>query len=196
MPTEPGLVYLDGNSLGRLPRQTIEDVHDLLAEQWGQRVIRGWSEGWMELGQETGDRLATNLLGAPVASTLLADSTSVCFYKLASAALDFAPGRTTIVTDTDNFPTDRYIIEGLAARHGKRIAWIESDPTQNGSSANGAGPGRHPACPRRDRATAVHVRRIPYRSAHIADVGAITGLAHDAGALVLWDLQPQRAGAL
>ena len=191
VPTEPGLVYLDGNSLGRLPRQTIEDVHDLLAERWGRRVIRGWSEGWMELGQDTGDRLATNLLGAPVASTLLADSTSVCFYKLASAALDFAPARATIVTDTDNFPTDRYIIEGLAARHGKRVAWIESDPR------TGPEPDQVEATIRQnpDDVALVTFSQVSFRSAHIADLKAITDIAHDGGALVLWDLC-HSAGAL
>src|ERR1700744_4129547 len=68
---ETGLVYLDGNSLGRLPRKTLEDVHELLAGPWGRRLIRAWSEGWMELGQDTGDLLATNLLGAQPNSTVL-----------------------------------------------------------------------------------------------------------------------------
>ncbi len=190
-PTEPGLVYLDGNSLGRLPRQTLEDVRCLLAEQWGRRVIRGWSEGWMELGQDTGDRLATNLLGAPATSTLLADSTSVCFYKLACAALDARPDRTTIVTDTDNFPTDRYIVEGLAARHGKRVAWIESDPRTGPQPEQVQDVIRHAP----DEIALVTFSHVSYRSAHIADVKTITGLAHDAGALVLWDLC-HSAGAL
>ena len=183
-PTEPGLVYLDGNSLGRLPRQTIEDVGDLLAEQWGRRAVRGWSEGWMELGRDTGDRLATHLLGAPAASTVLADSTSVCLYKLASAALAARPDRATIVTDTDNFPSDRYIVEGLAARHRKRVAWIESDPI------TGPQPEQLEEAIRRapDDIALVTFSHVSYRSAQIADLKAVTALAHDAGALVLWDL--------
>ena len=190
-PTEPGLVYLDGNSLGRLPRRTIEAVHDLLAEQWGRRVIRGWSEGWMELARDTGDRLATCLLGAPAASTLLADSTSVCFYKLACAALDARPDRATIVTDTDNFPTDRYIVEGLAERHHKRVAWIESDPRTGPQPEQVEEAIRDAA----GDIALVTFSHVSYRSAHIADLRAITELAHDAGALVLWDLC-HSAGAL
>ncbi len=191
MPTEPGLVYLDGNSLGRLPRKTLEDLRDLLVEQWGKRVVRGWAEGWMELARDTGDRLATTLLGGPPTSTLLADSTSVCFYKLASAALDARSDRTTIVTDTDNFPTDRYIVEGLAARHGKRVAWIESDPR------TGPQPGQIQEAIRQtpDDIALVTFSHVSYRSAHIADLKTITELAHDAGALVLWDLC-HSAGAL
>jgi kynureninase len=191
MPTEPGLVYLDGNSLGRLPLRTLEDVRDLLAEQWGRRVVRGWQEGWMELGQAAGDRLATNLLGAPPTSTLLADSTSVCFYKLASAALDARPNRTTIVTDTDNFPTDRYIVEGIAARRGKRVAWIESDPRTGPQPEQVQEAIGHAS----DDVALVTFSHVSFRSAHVAALDTITELAHDAGALVLWDLC-HSAGAL
>src|ERR1700722_18609758 len=189
--TEAGLVYLDGNSLRRLPRQTLEEVHHLLNEQWGRRLVRGWGEGWIELGRDTGDLLATNLLGATPASTLLADSTSVCFYKLASAALDARPGRTTIVTDTDNFPTDRYIVEGLAARHGKRIVWIESDPK------TGPQPEQVQEAIRRnpDDIELVTFSHVSYRTAYVADLDTVTELAHDVGALVLWDLC-HSAGAL
>ena len=181
---EPGLVYLDGNSLGRLPNQTVADIDNLLNHQWGQRLVRGWSEGWLELAHDTGDRLATHLLGAAKNTTLLADSTSVCFYKLASAALDARPDRATIVTDTDNFPTDRYIVEGLAARHRKRVAWIESDPR------TGPQPDEVAQAIRKapGDVALVTFSHVSYRSAQIADIRAITELAHDAGALVLWDL--------
>lgn len=181
---EAGLVYLDGNSLGRLPRKTLEDVKDLLAEQWGRRLIRGWREGWMELGRDTGDLLATNLLGAHPGSTVLADSTSVCFFKLASAALDARCDRTTIVTDTDNFPTDRYIVEGLAARHGKRVVWIESDRRTGPQPEQLQDAIRHAP----DDIALVTFSHVSYRSAHIADLKTVSELAHDAGALVLWDL--------
>jgi kynureninase len=179
---EAGLVYLDGNSLGRLPRKTLEDVQDLLAEQWGRRLIRGWREGWMEFGPDTGDLLATNLLGARPGSTVLADSTSVCFYKLASAALDARSDRSTIVTDTDNFPTDRYIVEGLARRTGRTIEWVRSDPRA------GPQPEQVAAALAGGDVALVTFSHVSYRSAHIADMRAITRLAHDAGALVLWDL--------
>jgi kynureninase len=115
----------------------------------------------------------------------------VCFYKLACAALDARPDRTTIVTDTDNFPTDRYIVEGLAARHGKRIAWIESDPR------TGPQPEQVEEAIRRapGDVALVTFSHVSYRSAHIVNLPAITQLAHDAGALVLWDLC-HSAGAL
>ena len=103
------LVYLDGNSLGRLPRATVDRLQRVVAEQWGRRLIRGWDEGWLELPTEIGDRLGTAALGAAPGQTIVADSTTVCFYKLACAALDLRPGRNQIVTDYDNFPTDRYV---------------------------------------------------------------------------------------
>jgi kynureninase len=115
----------------------------------------------------------------------------VCFYKLATAALDARPDRATIITDTDNFPSDRYIVEGLAARHGKRVAWIESDPR------TGPQPEQVEEAIRRapDDIALVTFSHVSYRSAYIADVKAVTELAHDAGALVLWDLC-HSAGAL
>jgi kynureninase len=181
-PVPDGLVYLDGNSLGRLPRETADDVGRLLAEEWGRRLIRSWSERWLELPAQVGDRLGGHLLGAGAGTTLIADSTSVCFYKLAAAALDARPGRRTIVTDTDNFPTDRYIVEGLAGRTARRIEWVRSDPQ------TGPQPEQVAAALAGGDVALVTFSHVSYRSAHIADMRAITRLAHDAGALVLWDL--------
>jgi kynureninase len=181
-PIPEGLVYLDGNSLGRLPRQTAQDVGRLLADEWGERLIRGWTDGWMERPAQLGDRLGRHLLGAGPGTTLMADSTSVCFYKLAAAALHARPARRTIVTDTDNFPTDRYIVEGLAEQTGRTIEWVHSDPR------NGPQPEQVNAGLRSGDVGLVTFSHVSYRSAHIADMGAITRLAHDAGALVLWDL--------
>jgi kynureninase len=181
-PVPDGLVYLDGNSLGRLPRQTAEDVGRLLTHDWGQRLIRGWTEGWLELAGEVGDRLGGELLGARPGTTLIADSTSVCFYKLAAAALDARPERTTIVTDDDNFPTDRYIVEGLARRSGRDVRWVHSDPR------TGPQPEQVQDALAAGDVALVTFSHVSYRSAHIADLPAITRLAHDAGALTLWDL--------
>jgi len=177
-----GLVYLDGNSLGRLPRQTADDLGRLLADGWGGRLIRGWTEGWMELPGRVGDRLGAHLLGAQPGTTLIADSTSVCFYKLAAAALNARPGRRTIVTDTDNFPTDRYLIDGLAEQTGRTVKWIRSDPR------SGPQPEQVQDALSGGDVALVTFSHVSYRSAHIADMPAITRLAHDAGALVLWDL--------
>ena len=175
------LVYLDGNSLGRLPRATVERLRDVVAEQWGERLIRAWDEGWMELPVELGDRLGAAALGAAPGQVVVADSTTVCFYKLASAALDARPGRDEIVTDRDNFPTDRYVLEGLAARARPAIRWLEPRPGRRADA-------RRRRRARRRPTALVTFSHVDYRSAAIADMAAITTLAHDAGALMLWDL--------
>jgi kynureninase len=179
--TGDGLIYLDGNSLGRLPRDTEARLRDVVSTQWGERLIRGWSEGWMELPRTIGDRLGAELLGADRGQVVLADSTTVCFYKLAAAALVARPDRNQIVTDVDNFPTDRYVLESLARERGLEIVWIEADP--------GAGPDPAQVAEVVTEQTAlVTFSHVSYRSAFILNARAITAIAHDAGALALWDL--------
>jgi kynureninase len=173
---DPDVVYLDGNSLGCLPTTTVEHLSATVA-QWGARGVRGWDEGWLELPLEVGDRLGAAVLGAAPGQTVIGDSTTVCFYKLASAALDARPGRTQIVTDTGNFPTDRYVLEGLARAREIEIVWLDGDP-QPGDVAARVGP---------DTAL-VTFSHVSYRSAHIADMAAVNQVADDAGALMLWDL--------
>lgn len=185
---DDGLIYLDGNSLGRLPRDTAGRVAEVIQGQWGERLIRAWSEGWMELPQTLGDRLGAKLLGAAPGQVVVADSTTVCFYKLAAAALSARPGRTQIITDMDNFPTDRYVLEGLAAQRGLEILWIEADPHAGPEPA-------HVAELISERTALVTFSHVNYRSAYILDARAITQLAHDAGALALWDLS-HSAGAV
>jgi kynureninase len=175
------LVYLDGNSLGRLPRATVDRIARTLAQEWGGRLIRGWEEGWMALPIETGDRLGAAALGAAPGQVVVADSTTVCFYKLASAALDLRPGRDQIVTDFDNFPTDRYVLEGLARARGLELVFLRGDPCGGPEPDSVA----DLVCGRTALVTFSHVS---YRSAHIAEMARITAIAHDAGALVLWDL--------
>src|SRR5579875_3651515 len=125
---DDALVYLDGNSLGRLPRTTLERLQREVAGAWGQRLIRGWDEGWLELPTRVGDLLGRAVLGAAPGQVVVGDSTTVCFYKLACAALDLRAGRTQIVSDVDNFPTDRYVLEALARARGLEIVWLEFAP--------------------------------------------------------------------
>jgi kynureninase len=175
------VVYLDGNSLGRLPRATAARVTEELQVGWGVRLVRAWEEGWMELPAQIGDRLGEAVLGAASGQVVIGDSTTVCLYKLCSAAFDLRPGRTEIVTDVDNFPTDRYVLEGLARARGLSIRWLRPDPR--------AGPTADDVAEHLSERTAlVTFSHVSYRSAHIADMAAITSLAHNAGALALWDL--------
>jgi len=183
-----GLIYLDGNSLGRLPKDTPARLSEVLRRQWGERLIRSWTEGWMELPLTVGDRLGEALLGAAAGQVAVADSTTVCFYKLASAAIDARPDRNEIVTDRDNFPTDRYVLESLADQRGLTIRWIEADPH--------AGPEPEQVKANVSEKTAlVTFSQVSYRSAYILATRAITEIAHDAGALALWDLS-HSAGAI
>jgi kynureninase len=172
---DPEVVYLDGNSLGCLPRATASRLEDLVAEGWGRRGGRGWDEGWLELPIEIGDRLGAAVLGAAPGQVVIGDSTTVCFYKLVCAALDARPGRSQIITDRDNFPTDRYVLEGVANARGLRLVWLDGDPETVTSLI---GP---------DTAL-VTFSHVSYRSARIADMAAINRVVRKAGALMLWDL--------
>jgi kynureninase len=183
-----GLIYLDGNSLGRLPADTPVRLAEVVQDQWGQRLIRGWSEGWMDLPTTIGDRLGSELLGAAAGQVAVADSTTVCFYKLAAAALSARPDRTEIVTDVDNFPTDRYVLESLAEQRGLTIRWVHGDPHSGPQPAEVVDAIS-------DRTALVTFSQVSYKSAFILDARAITGLAHAAGALALWDLS-HSAGAI
>jgi kynureninase len=185
---DDGLVYMDGNSLGRLPRDTPARVAEVIQSEWGERLIRAWGEGWMELPRTLGDRLGSELLGAAPGQVAIADSTTVCFYKLAAAALSARPGRTQIITDVDNFPTDRYVLESLAGERELEILWVRADPAAGPDPA-------HVAELISERTALVTFSHVNYRSAFILDARAITSLAHEAGALALWDLS-HSAGAI
>ena len=137
---DPDLIYLDGNSLGRLPLATIERVARVVEREWGDRLIRDWPERWSDLPRQIGDQIRADFLGAAPGQVVIADSTTVNFYKLAGAALDAAgAGRRVIITDRDNFPTDRYVLEGLAARGGWELRLLTFDemrgPTPSGITA-------------------------------------------------------------
>ncbi|HEY3163502.1 MAG TPA: kynureninase [Candidatus Limnocylindrales bacterium] len=180
---DPDLVYLDGNSLGRPPLRAIERLAKVATEEWAGDLIRGWDH-WLDAPRRVGDLLGTGLLGAAPDEVAICDSTTVDFYRLASAALDARPGRRFIVTDRANFPTDRYVLEGLARDRDREIAWLDPDPIEGPSVADvAAALDAHPS-----DVALVTLTHVNYRSAAIADLPAITALAHDAGALVLWDL--------
>ena len=179
------LVYFDGNSLGRPVAAAADRITDFVHRQWGERLIRGWDERWMDQPTDLGDDLARICLGAAPGQTAIGDSTTVWIYKLMRAAVDHAvrtdPGRTEIVLDTDNFPTDRYVAEGIAAERGLTLRWIEVD-TSAGVSADQL---REAVS---ERTALVVLCHVAYRSAWLADGPELTRIAHDAGALVLWDL--------
>jgi kynureninase len=180
---DPELVYLDGNSLGRPPLRAIERVARVATEEWAGELIRGWDH-WLDAPRRIGDLLGTGLLGANPDEVVICDSTTIDFYRLASAALDARPGRRIIVTDRSNFPTDRYVLEGLARDRNREIAWLDPDPIDGPSVDDIAAViGAHP-----DDVALVTLSHVNYRSAAIADLPAITELAHAGGALILWDL--------
>lgn len=173
--------YLDGNSLGRPPVEAAQALEDFVRHRWGTRLIQGWTDEWLGWPTDVGDELAAACLGAGPGQTIIADSTSVLLYKLARAALTTVPGRTEILVDTDNFPTDRYVLEGIAAELGLDLRWIETDPRSGVTAdlvAEVVG-----------RRTALFVAsHVAYRSGYVADLAAITDVVHTAGGKVLWDL--------
>ncbi|RIJ77737.1 aminotransferase class V-fold PLP-dependent enzyme [Nakamurella silvestris] len=180
-PSEDVIAYLDGNSLGR-PLQSIGKVWaSFAADQWAGRLIRGWSEGWMELPQVVGDELAAAALGAAAGQTVIADSTTVNFYKAVRAAINLRPGRRKIVIDRDNFPTNRYVVESLAKDLGLEIVWLTGSEDTGITVADVEGV-------LDDQVAVVTMSHIAYRSGYLADAEAITSAAHRAGALVVWDL--------
>ncbi|NNC11393.1 aminotransferase class V-fold PLP-dependent enzyme [Planctomonas sp. JC2975] len=184
VPSEGLVAYFDGNSLGRPTVHSVERIQKFLTEAWAGRLIRGWDEEWMELPFAIGDRLGRAVLGAASGQTVIGDSTTVLLYKLARAAVDAPRGsgrRTEIVLDTDNFPTDRYVLDGIAAERGLTLRWIEADP------ASGVTPEQVAAVVGAETALVV-LSHVAYRSGFLADAPAITRIAHEAGALVLWDL--------
>jgi kynureninase len=177
---DPSLIYLDGNSLGRLPQATADRIADVVRREWGRGLIRSW-EHWIDLPRRAGDLLGEHLLGAAPGQVLVCDSTTVNLYKLARAALAARPGRRAVVTDDDNFPTDRYVLAGVAAERGAEVRLVHTD-IDTGVSAAGLADAV-------DEATALlSVSHVAYRSGALADMAEITSLAHERGALVLWDL--------
>jgi kynureninase len=181
VPSGQVLSYLDGNSLGRPLLATRDRLTRFVDGQWGSRLIRSWDEGWMDLPLRVGDALADAALGAAPGQTTFADSTTVVLYKLIRAAVAARPGRTEIVCDRDNFPTDRYVLQGVAAECGLTLTWVDVDP------AAGVTEDLVRAAVTENTAL-VLFSHVAYRSGWLAAVPEITAIAHNQGALVLWDL--------
>ncbi|MFN5156415.1 MAG: kynureninase [Betaproteobacteria bacterium] len=182
-----GLIYLDGNSLGVLPRATAARVQQVVAQEWGEGLIRSWnSAGWMDLPARVGDKIA-RLVGAGAGELVVADSTSVNLFKVLAAALaiarEDAPARRTIVSERSNFPTDLYIAESLAAQHGCELVLVEAGGLDDIAAALD------------ERCAVLMLTHVNYRSGRMHDMAAVTAAAHAAGALVIWDLA-HSAGAV
>ncbi|MGW6918978.1 kynureninase [Kitasatospora sp. NPDC054939] len=184
---DPELVYLDGNSLGRLPAATADLLDDVVRTGWGGGLVRSWQH-WIDWGQRLGDRLAEHVLGARPGEVAVSDSTSVNLYKLAAAALEAAPGRGTVVLDAEDFPTDRYVLQGLAAERKLNVRPV------SGGLDGGVTAEHLEAVLDRDVALVV-LSLVSYRSGALLDLPRLTALAREAGALVLWDLS-HAAGAV
>ena len=190
--TDPNLCYLDGNSLGRLPHATVKAVSDFLSQEWGNEVVTGWSH-WIDEAQVAGDLLGRAVLGAGSGQVLVCDTTSVNFYQLCVAAIKARPGRKTIITDAANFPTDRYILKGIAEQFDLNLIIIDNED---------------PAIAENERITAELLEKymtedvamvtfevIQYRSGARTDIQSVTDLARSYGALVVWDAS-HAAGAI
>ncbi|WP_448624676.1 kynureninase [Geodermatophilus sp. URMC 64] len=181
------LLYLDGNSLGRMPRETPAALARVVETEWAGGLIGSWST-WIDQAGRIGDVLAAGALGAGPGEVLVADSTSVNLYKLLVAGADARPGRDVLVCCADDFPTDRYIVSGVAAARGMTVREVPADIDE----------GLDPAvlaAALDERVAVVVLSSVAYRSGALLDVPAVTRLVHDAGALVLWDLS-HAAGAV
>jgi kynureninase len=176
---EPEPIYLDGNSLGRLPKATMERVSELIRDEWGRQVVRGW-DAWIQLPARVGDKIAAGFLGAGPGEVIVGDSTSVNLYRLADAALGAGRGRRVIVASAGEFPTDRYVLQGLAEARGLELRLLEPDPV--------AGLARATLEAALSPETALVVLAlVDYRSSALADMASVTAAVHGAGALMLWD---------
>ena len=189
--TDPDLCYLDGNSLGRMPIASVKAVNDFLTQEWGKELVDGWAD-WIDEAQVAGNLLGRATLGAAEGQTLVQDTTSVNFYQLCHAAIKARPGRKTVIIDSSNFPTDRYILSGIADSLGLNLITLNNDGM--------GGPGQvdvdadcelitpeilEPFL--NDDVALVTLQVIHYRSGSRPDVKAITDLVRKHGGLVVWD---------
>lgn len=175
-----GVTYLDGNSLGALPLVAIGAIAETVRKEWGDGLIRSWNTaGWVDIARRVGDKIAT-LIGAPPNSVVACDSTSVNLYKALHAACALRPDRELILTDINNFPTDRYMIDSVATERGMRVRAVSRD--EIAGAING-------------EVAVVELTHVDYRSSEMYSMPQITDSAHDAGALTIWDLS-HSAGAV
>ena len=177
-----GVIYLDGNSLGPLPRRTLARLIDVTREEWGQSLITSWNKhGWIDLPQRIGDKIA-RIVGAAPGEVIAADSTSVNLFKLLAAACALRPGRKVILTEAGNFPTDIYMAEGLVSVLGDGYELRTVDKEKIAGAIT-------------DEVAVVMLTHVDYSSGEMLDMAPVTAMAHAAGALMLWDLA-HSAGAV
>ena len=197
--TDPDLCYLDGNSLGRLPKATVERVANFVTNEWGRELVDGWAH-WIDEATTAGDLLGRAVLGAAAGQTLVCDTTSVNFYQLCSAAIQARPGRKTVIIDAANFPTDRYILAGIAEAHGLNLVTLDNDGSGGPGSVaidceNELITAEALAPHLNDDVALVTLQAIHYRSGSRPDIRAITDLCRANGTLVVWDAS-HAAGAI
>jgi len=180
--SDPDLIYLDGNSLGRLPKDTVPHLQDLIEEQWGKGLIKGWNESWFEMPTRLGARIA-QLIGAQPDEVVVCDSTSVNLFKLAAAALKFQQGKKVLVSDEFNFPTDLYVFQGvidiLGGKHHLNLIQSTDSISISDDNINKA---------ITEDTALVALTQVAFKSAFMYDIQAVTDLAHQRGALAMWDL--------
>jgi kynureninase len=180
---DPDLVYLDGNSLGRMPKVAAQRAKQVVEEEWGKDLIRGWNKGWWEAPSRAGDKIG-QLIGAAHGQVLVNDTVSLNLFKLATAALTLQPDKKRIITDTFNFPSDLYILQGIQQNLGGRheiirISTSDNDITPDLAALEAA----------IDENTALlTISHVVFKSGYLYDMKHITEVAHRKGALVLWDL--------
>ena len=188
---DPDVCYLDGNSLGRMPHETATAINSFLTDEWSTEVVDGWSH-WIDESSRVGDVVSSAALGTSAGQTLVGDTTSVNLYQLLGAVIAAHPERRTIIVDASNFPTDRYIVQGLAEQHGLNVVTLNNDGT--------GGPGATDIRNRdelispadlepylTDDVAVLTMQAIHYRSGSRPDIKGITDLARTRGILVVWD---------
>lgn len=181
--SDPTLIYLDGNSLGMMPKAAQEKSRQIVDEQWGKDLIRGWNKGWWEAPARVGDKIG-QLIGAAAGQVLVNDTVSLNLFKLATAALTLQPDKKRIITDTFNFPSDLYILQGIRQNLGNaheiiRIGASDHDITPDLAALEVA---------INENTALVTISHVVFKSGYLYDVKRVTELAHRKGALVLWDL--------
>lgn len=177
-----GMIYLDGNSLGPLPRTVPDRLASMVGHEWGEHLIKGWNvDDWMAQPVAVADRIG-RLIGAPEGTVVLGDTLSIKVHQALSAALAMRPGRRVILSDSGNFPTDLYMAEGLIRQLDKGHELRVVDPEAVAGAIT-------------EEVAAVMLTHVDYRTGRMHDMDAITRLAHEAGAVMIWDLA-HSAGAV
>lgn len=180
---DPDLIYLDGNSLGVMPKAAQAKARQVVDEQWGTDLIRGWNKGWWDAPSRVGNKIG-QIIGAAPGQTLVNDTVSINLFKLATAALTLQPHKTRIITDNFNFPSDLYILQGIRQTLGDRHEIIQISASDNDITPDIAAL----EAAINENTALVTLSHVVFKSGYMYDMQGITELAHSKGALVLWDL--------